>query len=365
VTTVETAPERKPWLDWQRGLAVLFMVEVHVLDAWRAPGAPGGRLVDALRFVGGLAAPGFLYLAGLSLALADAAGARRGEPPAARRAGMLRRAGRLLAVAVGLRCLEVLAAALARGAVPWPELFRVDILHVIVLSLALAAWLGTGRGRRGPLAVGAAALAVVAVTPALTGWLATLDLPGAASPGGAGALRRVADLALAVVGGRVPRATFALCNWSAFLLAGAALGPLARGRPRPWAWLSLGAGLVVAGILGARAVPALGADFWQTSPAWFAARLGLCAALTGATQLVPAAAAGPLRPLALLGRRSLLAYVVSVELTYGGVADPLRGRLGTGGVLAGIAGLTALTWLLVAAWDARVRASTPRAAGGS
>mgnify|MGYP003512960282 CR=1 FL=1 len=37
-----TPPRRKLWLDWQRGLAVLFMIEVHVLDAWLAPDARSG-----------------------------------------------------------------------------------------------------------------------------------------------------------------------------------------------------------------------------------------------------------------------------------------------------------------------------------
>jgi hypothetical protein len=351
---------RKPWLDWQRGLAVLFMVEVHVLDAWRAPTAGGEGLADVLRFVGGLAAPGFLYLAGVAVAFADAAGARHGVPPAQRRSRLIRRAAWLLAVAVGLRTLEVLAAALVQGAVPWSELVRIDILHVIALSLALAAWLGVGRGangRVGPLLAGAAAVLVVGITPPVAAWLSTLALPGAAAPGSATVLARAADLALAVLGGRPPRATFCLLGWSAFLLAGAALGPLAVGRARPLAWLSLGAGLAAAGLFGAHGLPVAwwGADFWLTSPAWFAARLGLCAALTGAVQLVPAALEPPLRPLALLGRRSLLAYVASVELTYGGVAAPLRGRLGTAGTLAGIAGMTALTWALVAGWDAWTR----------
>ena len=30
------APRRKMWLDWQRGLAVLYMLEWHTWDSWRA-----------------------------------------------------------------------------------------------------------------------------------------------------------------------------------------------------------------------------------------------------------------------------------------------------------------------------------------
>ena len=75
-------PRRKLWLDWQRGLAVLFMVEVHVLDAWLAPDARGGAAYHALRMLGGFAAPGFLFMAGLSQALADGAAERKGVPAA-------------------------------------------------------------------------------------------------------------------------------------------------------------------------------------------------------------------------------------------------------------------------------------------
>jgi uncharacterized membrane protein len=59
------ASPRKHWLDWERGLAVLFMVEVHTLDAWLAPGAGRGVLHDVLSMIGGFAAPSFLFMAGL------------------------------------------------------------------------------------------------------------------------------------------------------------------------------------------------------------------------------------------------------------------------------------------------------------
>ena len=54
------APTRKHWLDWQRGLAVLFMIEVHILSAWSAQRGRVGheRRHDPLMFMCGLGARG-------------------------------------------------------------------------------------------------------------------------------------------------------------------------------------------------------------------------------------------------------------------------------------------------------------------
>ena len=108
----------KLWLDWQRGLAVLFMVEVHVARRLaRARRAATAPLYHALRMLGGFAAPGFLFMAGLSQALADAAPrseGRRAGARAARRA--LRRALWLLGVAYGFRAVEYRRSAAPGGA---------------------------------------------------------------------------------------------------------------------------------------------------------------------------------------------------------------------------------------------------------
>ena len=89
---------RKLWLDWQRGLAVLYMVEWHTWDSWRADAAAQGRIHDTLVTFGGLAAPSFLFMAGLSQLLADAAGERKGIPAGERRRTAVRRARWLLGV---------------------------------------------------------------------------------------------------------------------------------------------------------------------------------------------------------------------------------------------------------------------------
>jgi uncharacterized membrane protein len=60
---------RLPFIDWVRGFAVVAMVLWHTGDAWLSPGLRDGQGWMFLRFVGGLAAPGFLLLAGVGAGL--------------------------------------------------------------------------------------------------------------------------------------------------------------------------------------------------------------------------------------------------------------------------------------------------------
>lgn len=68
-----TAPSARPprigVIDALRGLACVFMITWHCADAWLLPTVRDTPPFDFARFVGGFAAPLFLWLAGLSLAL--------------------------------------------------------------------------------------------------------------------------------------------------------------------------------------------------------------------------------------------------------------------------------------------------------
>ena len=319
-------------------MAVLFMVEVHTLDAWMAPGVGGGFLHDLLLMMGGFAAPSFLFMAGLSQQLASASAARRGVPPAARLRAALSRALWLLSVAYAFRFAEFVLGGAFRLSGGWRDILRVDILNVIAIALALAAVLDF-------LAPGRRALAVFVLAAAAVAGLAPL----------AAEWRHPASRLLDYVYATFPRANFSLVNWSAFLLAGSAVGKLLRDRDRPALLLALGGALFAGGWL-ADLLPAVyrHQDFWHTSPSWFAMRLGGVLALTSIWQLVPARAAGALSALRLLGRHSLLGYVASIELTYGVWTHPFHRTLTLGGTLAGILAMVGVTWALAAVaerWD--------------
>lgn len=404
---------RKHWLDWQRGLAVLFMIEVHILDAWTAAGARTGheRFHDLLMFLGGLAAPGFLYMAGLSQALADEAHARKGADPVARRRAAMMRGLWLLGVAYLVRMFSVLVGGLwapnaglpylvgldvfslvgfgmlvsittdvwkpkgllrpvaiglglillsflLRGAWrwgSWHEVFKVDVLNVIAVGMILSAFLAIGRPRAVGVALTAGvALLVVFLTPWAAVKLGYRDQPEflarlAADPGA-----KLRDVPWAYLYGLSPRSQFKLLNWVAFLLAGAAVAPLATGKSRPLLFLAIGAGIFgLARVIDPLiALPSADPIFWWlNAPSWFLMRLAMQVGLTGALMALPELVLPALRWLSTLGRQSLFAYIVTVELTYGAVAASLRKRLPFDWMVAGIALMALLAWGLSIGWE--------------
>ncbi len=301
------------------------MLEVHVLDAWLSAGARQGEAYHALRWLGGLAAPGFLYMAGVSLALADVGFAARGASPRERRLAGVRRGLWLVGVAFVFRLAEYL---LGWGFfVPggWSQILKVDILNVIGAALVLASLL-VARPRW--LTLGAAAL-LVGLAPLAATWPEWALAGGYLSaPGGQG---------------------FGLLGWAGFLFAGLWLAPLlAKDRP---AWTLLAGAVVWAtGLAWERLIPRYGAgDYWLTSPAWFLVRLAATVTLTGLLQLL--VRAGPrLQPLAVLGRHSLFAYMLSVELTFGLLLRRFHGALSLSQAVLGIAGMTVAVGLIVWGW---------------
>jgi hypothetical protein len=304
-------------------------------------------------------------MAGLSQALADAAHERKGIAPADRRRGALRRALWLLGVAYGFRLAEFVLGAAWRRPGGWQDLLKVDILNVIAIGLALTAVLAIGRPRRtGALLAGAAALAFVLAAPPIADVLRHFDLPRAGhalDPVARAAPNRAVDVLLAYLYASWPRANFSLFNWVAFLLAGAAVAPLALGENRPLRWLGLGAALFALGWIADRGPDVYAyQSFWRTSPAWFAMRLGICAGFTGLLQAIPDSAERALSWLSTLGRQSLVGYIASVELTYGVLMEklslqvtgaPLRKALSFGATVRGMLAMVVVTWAISVAWS--------------
>src|SRR5437879_2930789 len=69
---------RRAYVEWARGLAVVLMIEAHTTDAWtRAISKSTVGFRDAT-LLGGFAAPAFLWLAGVSIALAASRQERSG-----------------------------------------------------------------------------------------------------------------------------------------------------------------------------------------------------------------------------------------------------------------------------------------------
>ncbi len=335
---------RKLWLDWQRGLAVLYMVQWHTYDSWRADAVATGSLHVFLSIVGGFAAPSFLYMAGMSQLLGDGALERKGVPAATRRAKALRRALWLLGVAYAFRAFEFLAGGAWRVPGGWQTVLRVDVLNVIAVSLLAGALLTVGwKPRAHVLLAGGAALAVALLTPVVAGWIT-------AGAGVAGPAARLLDYLYTP---DWSRGIFWLFPWAAFALAGSALGTLAQREPRPLLWLGIGAALFLGGWAADAYLPAVYAhqDFWRTSPQWVAMRLGSVVATSGVLQALPASADRWLSWLRTMGRHSLLGYFLSIELPYGALSSAFHKQLSMSSAVLGVVAMIGATWAASVAAD--------------
>jgi hypothetical protein len=72
-----TPSNRRTYIDWARGIAVLLMIEAHTMDAWTRPADKSSIVYSVTRDLGGFAAPLFLWLAGVGVALAASRTAER------------------------------------------------------------------------------------------------------------------------------------------------------------------------------------------------------------------------------------------------------------------------------------------------
>lgn len=126
-------------IDVARGLASILMIQGHAFDGWasdEAKRAPIYWIESAILQT--LALPAFLILAGASIALRIDAAARRGESASIVRAAIVRRGLRIVAVGYALNAVSALLDGW-EGPETW---LRVDVLHVIGLSLIAIAAIG-------------------------------------------------------------------------------------------------------------------------------------------------------------------------------------------------------------------------------
>lgn len=313
MATTDAAPavRRRAYVDWARGVAVLVMIEAHTLDAWTRPGDRAGRAFQLLTVLGGFAAPLFLWLAGLGLALsATRTVARTGSRSAAARALVQRGAWIFL-----LAFLFRLQAFLVSPGGPPIALLKVDILNVMGPALVATAliWCAAPGLRSAVLACAAVGTAIAMVTPIVrtAGWVDGLP-----------------DWVEWYLRPARERTTFTLFPWSGFVFAGAAAGtllPRARTARSEKALIGAlaasGVALICIGFWAASRPPMYAeTSFWTSSPTYFAIRVGVVLLVLGVMfGFHPLAAwvPGPFAVLERLGAHSLFVYWIHVELVYG------------------------------------------------
>ena len=131
---MDSRPRHRLYIDWARALAVLVMIEAHTVDAWTRVAARRTPAFRDAMILGGFAAPMFLWLAGVSLALSAASVQRREGNRAAAVDAVCRRGLEIFVLAFLFR----LQSFIVTPGGPPVSLFRVDILNIMGPSIAAA-----------------------------------------------------------------------------------------------------------------------------------------------------------------------------------------------------------------------------------
>jgi uncharacterized membrane protein len=312
---------RRGYLDWMRGVATLLMVAGHTYDAWTRPSDRDGLPYRTVIFLGGFAAPAFLFLAGVALALGARARMAKGRDLADVAALARRRGWQVFGLAFLFRLQSYLVSG---GRFP-DALFKVDILNILGLSMVLAGALwARGASRRNRVTW---MLGVAGVLAALAPFVRGVD-----------GIQTWPDW-MAMYARSVPgRTSFSLVPWPAYLLVGAAVGDWLvdlsaatdeRRATARLAWTGLVA--VIVG-LAAAASPWFGGwhASWTTAPPFLAMRAGvLLLAVFACHRLFERfGLSGWCSCIRELGVSSLFVYWVHVELAYGRPARVFARTLG-------------------------------------
>jgi uncharacterized membrane protein len=356
--TTAAARPRRAYIDWLRGLAVVVMIEAHTIDSWTEAPWRGTLIFWYHQLLAGWAAPIFLFVAGVSVALALGGKLRRASstspaeassltafapPPAPGRAGASAggstnaNANAAFDVAKSMmwRGLQVWGLALLFRVQAWLlspgatvyGILKVDILNVMGPAITGAAlvWGLAARATSRPVprivALSAAAAVFSLLTPLVRASTTLAMLPDPIEwyfrpwPG---------------------RTTFTFFPWAGFVFAGAAVGVVldavrdARNEVSVNLKLGLAGLLIAAASLGGSFLPSIYAQsaFWTSSPSFFFLRIGILLMLiTLACLWAQRPTAHRYSPLHQFGRTSLFIYWIHVEMVYGILSYPLHRNL--------------------------------------
>ena len=325
---MKSSAGRHAYLDWVRGVAVLIMIEAHVLDSWTVTADRSRALFGYAMILGGFGAPLFLFLAGVAVILSAESKFRKTGDFAAAWSATQKRGWQLF----GLAFLFRLQSFILGGGHNAIGLLKVDILNIMGPGIAMAAILGQlskqTTGRAFLLAVATCAIAlltpIIRIAPALA-WLPDpLEWYFRPTSG---------------------RTNFTLFPWVGFVFAGGVAG-VAIDRLRSAATarqLQVGLGVVgltlawVAHLASFQPSFYERSDYWTTSPSFFFLRVGLL------TLLLPIGYVWEHAPfrhkfstwsyLEEFGRASLFVYWIHVEMVYGLLSRPIRRALSLEGAL--------------------------------
>jgi uncharacterized membrane protein len=298
---------RFPFLDWMRGLAVVVMIQCHTFNSFtRLEARDGGPYVMS-QFVGGMAAPLFLFMAGMTLAFQMESLDRRQPGRLDRWLISLRRAGYVLLLAYIFRFGNWL---LSLPHPDWHELTKVDILKCMGVGLMVFTVAAFFNPRERARVGVAGALAIAAASPLIANiawgntpiWLHDYLAPG----GGLG--------------------HFAFFPYASYVGFGLAAGTVVRRAPvdkleRIMQWTVLvGTVLIFTGQYLSNIPYSIytKSSFWSDSPTLIVIRAGISLLCLAGSYLWTEFCAAPRWSwMQCLGRNSLMVYWVHVMLVYG------------------------------------------------
>ena len=309
--------KRFPFLDWMRGLAILIMIQSHTFNSFTRLDLRDSGPYILSQFVGGLAAPLFLFMAGMTTAFQMESLERRESSRLRRWRTALKRAGYILLIAFTFRFTNWAFGIPHASA---SEMLRVDILNCMGVGMAVLAIAAVFPSPRRVRFTVLAGVAIAGVSP----FMANLDWSW--SP----ALLR--DYLVPLPN----RGHFPFFPLAAYLAFGMALGTIVKreaaekfDRLMQWSvWIGF------AMIFTAQYFSNLPysiyprSNFWLDSPALVVIRVGIILLLMAGAYLWTEYVAGKgWSWMQTLGKNSLMVYWVHVTIVYGAVVRPIKRAL--------------------------------------
>ena len=332
--------KRYPYLDWLRGLAVLIMIQCHTFNSLARLDVRDGGTYVLSQFVGGMAAPLFLFMAGMTTGFQMESLFARESSARRRWFVALQRGGYVLAIAFAFRIANW-AATFPRST--WQDLTKVDILNCMGVGLAVLAVCAVFSGAARVRIAAGAGLAIALLSPIV----ANLDWSG------------TPPLLQDYIAPSVRTGRFPFFPWASYLAFGLAAGCINKraaadriDRLMQWSVL-IGFALVITAQYFSNVPYSIytKSNFWTDSPALVLIRVGIVMMMAAAAYLWTEYCAGSgWSWMQTLGKNSLMVYWVHIMIVYGVVVRPIKRQLSIPQTALATAVVTAMMVALSMGW---------------
>jgi uncharacterized membrane protein len=323
-----------------RGLAVVIMIQCHTFNSLTRMDLREGGPYVLTQFIGGMAAPLFLLMAGMTTAFQMESLERR-EPNRWRRWLIsLKRAGYILGIAFTFRFTNW---AFSMPHASAAELTKVDILNCMGVGMAVLAVGAVFRSDARVRFAVIAGAAIAAAAPLMT------NLPWGGTP---------ALLQEYLVPGS-GRGRFPFFPCVAYIAFGQAIGAVVKraaaerfDRLMQWSML-IGFSMIFIGQYFSNLPYSIytNANFWTDSPALIVIRVGICLMIMAGAYLWTEYCAGKgWSWMQAMGKNSLMVYWVHVMIVYGALIRPIKRMLSIPQAALAVAIVTAMMVAMSGLW---------------